>query len=75
MSLSLPQRLPLAPQYPAAWQAGRSISVAESASRRGLRVPSGLLRLAQDSRAAWRIVQGAVGLPNLIVPVVGEIIP
>lgn len=75
MSLSLPQRLPLAPQYSAEWQAGRSISVAESASRRGLRMPSGLLRLAHESRAAWRIVQGSVGLPNLIVPVMGEIIP
>lgn len=75
MSLSLSHRLPLAPQYPAAWQAGRSISVAESASRRGLRASPGLLRLAHDSRAAWRIVQGAVGLPNLIVPVTGEIIP
>lgn len=75
MSLSLPQRLPLAAQYPAEWQAGRSISAAESTLRRGLRVPSGLLHLAHESRAAWRIVQGAVGLPNLIVPVVGEIIP
>ena len=75
MSLSLPQRQPLAPQYPAAWQAGRAISFAESASRRALRAPSGLFGLAGDGRAAWRIVQGAVGLPNLIVPVVGEIIP
>ncbi|GGD44874.1 hypothetical protein [Pseudoxanthomonas indica] len=75
MSLSLPQRLPLAPQYRAEWQGGRSINGAEATPGLGLRMPAGLGRLARDGRSAWRIVQGAMGLPNLIVPVVGEIIP
>ena len=75
MSLSLPQGLPLALRRPSEWQAGRSIFEPQAAPVQAFparRVNAGL---GDQAVGAWRVIPGAMGLPSLIVPAMGEIIP
>lgn len=75
MSLSFPQRLPLALCRPSEWQAGRSVFSPEAATAQAFPARTAIARLAHGAASAWRVIPGAMGLPALIVPVMGEIIP
>lgn len=75
MSRTLPARLPLAASHTPETSAGRSIFAPQAAPRLAMRAHSVISAIARDAHQAWRVIPGAMGLPALIVPNTGEIIP